>query len=77
MKSLIYWVKTERYLILKRMGGQCVNTTSVSKDPNVAKTLSSIYDKYVDVPADKAQTTLFLYARSNVYIILGARCRQL
>ena len=34
------------------------NAISVFKDPDVANTLSTIHDKYVDVPADKTQNNI-------------------
>ena len=35
-------------------------STSTFKDPNVAKHLSLLHDKYSVVPADKALTLLFV-----------------
>ena len=37
------------------------NATSVFKDPDEAKTLSIIHDKYVFVPADKSKNNIFFY----------------
>ena len=36
------------------------NATSVFKDPDVTKTVSTLYDKYVVIPADKAQNCIVL-----------------
>ena len=47
-----------------------VKVTSVFKDPDVQKTLSTIHDKYVVVPQTKPKTALVLSAKrftSNVY----------
>ena len=47
-----------------------VNATSVFKDPVVAKTLSTIHDKYVVISTDKTQNNIVLPAKritSNVY----------
>ena len=62
--SLSEWLKAVRSLILKRMKvlsrSMSANATSVFKDPDVAKTLSTIHDKYVVVPADNAQNNTVL-----------------
>ena len=56
--SLSEWTKAVRSLILKRMKvvsrSKRVYATSVFKDPNVAKTLSTIRNICVVVPANKA-----------------------
>ena len=48
-----------RSLILKQIEvlsrSMSAMATSVFRDPDVAKTLSTIHDRYVVVPADKAQ----------------------
>jgi len=62
LDSLSEWVKAVRSLILKRTrslsGSMNTHATSIFKDPDVAKTLSTIHDKYVVVPADKAQNNI-------------------
>ena len=40
------------------MNTHMTHATSIFKDPDVAKTLSTIHDKYVVVPADKAQNNI-------------------
>ena len=40
------------------------NATSVFKDPYVAKALSTIHNKYVVVPADKAQNNIVLICKT-------------
>ena len=66
--SLSKWVKAVRSLTLKRMKvlnrSMSVNATSVFKDPDVAKTLSTIHDKYVVVPADKAQNNIVFVCKT-------------
>ena len=58
LDSLSEWVKAVRSLILKRTrslsGSMNADATSIFKDPDVAKTMSTIHEKYVVVPADKA-----------------------
>ena len=41
------------------------NATSVFEDPDVAKSLSTRHDKYVVVPADKAQNNIGLHYNSS------------
>ena len=38
---------------------------SIFKDPNVAKDLSHLHDKYVVVPADKAPTNIIFVCKSH------------
>ena len=46
---------------IKQLSGSMnIRSTLIFKDPNVAKHLFLLHDKYVIVPADKAPTTLFL-----------------
>ena len=42
-----------------------VNTTSVFKDSDVAKTLSTLHDKYVVVLVDKAQNNVIFFCKSH------------
>ena len=50
------WIKAVRSLIqikIKKLNGSInAHATSIFKDPNVAKHLSYLHDKYVVVPAD-------------------------
>ncbi len=39
-------------------GSMSADATSIFKDPDVAKTMSTIHEKYVFVPADKAQNNI-------------------
>ena len=49
-----------------------VNVTSVFKDPDVGKTLSTIHDKYADVPADKAKHNIvFVYKTYYIHCLLS------
>ena len=57
LDTLSEWVKSVRSLIqikIKKLNwSMSTRTTSIFKDPNVAKHLSHFHDKYVVVPADK------------------------
>jgi hypothetical protein len=62
-------VKSVRSLIqirIKKLSGS-VNSrsTSIFKDPNVAKHLSLLHDKYVIVSADKAPNNIVLVCKSH------------
>ena len=63
--TLSEWVKSLRSLIRVRIktlsGSMSTRFISIFKDPNVAKLLYLLHDKYVIVSADKALTLLFLY----------------
>ena len=59
------WVKSVRSLIQIRIkkklnGSMSIRSTSIFMDPNVAKHLSLLHDKYVIVSADKAPSILCL-----------------
>ena len=43
------------------------NAASVFKDSDVAKTLSTIHDKYVVVPADKTQNNIVVSKTYNIH----------
>ena len=50
--------------------------TSVYKDPDVVETLSTIREKYVVVPADKAQNNIVFFLQNvlhPMFIIRGRR----
>ena len=44
-----------------------VNATSVCKDPDVGKPLSSVHGKYVVVPPDKAQRSIVFVCRTTLH----------
>ena len=56
------WVKAVRSLILKRINSlkssMSTKATSIFNNADVAKTLSTLLDKYVVVPADKAPNNI-------------------
>jgi hypothetical protein len=58
LDTLSEWVKSLRSLIQimikKFSGSMSTRSTSIFKDPNVAKHLSLLHDKYIIVSADKA-----------------------
>ena len=62
--TLSEWVKSLRSLIQiiikKFSGSMSTRSTSIFKDPNVAKHLSLLHDTYGIVSADKALTILFV-----------------
>ena len=51
--------------INKLSGSISTRSTSIFTDPNVAKHLSLLHDKYVIVSADKALKILFFVCKSN------------
>ena len=54
-----------------------VNATSVIKDPDVAKTLSTIHDKFVLLPTDNAQNNIvYLSDILHSMLIIGSRRRK-
>ena len=58
LDTLSEWVKSVRSLIQIRIKtlseSMSIRSTSIFKDPNVAKHLSLLHDKYIIVSADKA-----------------------
>ena len=62
LESLSDWVRTIRSLVQGQIHKlkNCVNSRpmSVFKDQEAVKCLSSLYDKYVIVPADKASNNI-------------------
>jgi hypothetical protein len=62
------WVKSVRSLIQIRIkklsGSMSTRSTSIFKDPNVAKHLSLLHDKYV-VSADKAPNNIVFVCKSH------------
>jgi hypothetical protein len=62
--TLSEWVKSLRSLIQiiikKFSGSMSTRSTSIFKDPNVAKHLSLLHDKYIIVSADKAPNNVFV-----------------
>ena len=64
LESLSDWVRTIRSLVQGRIHKleNCVNSRpkSVLKDQEAVKCLSSLHDKYVVVPADKASSQTYL-----------------
>lgn len=68
--TLSEWVNTVRSLIqiwIKKNseGKRAEKATSVFKDPEVAETLSTLQDKCVVVPADKASNNLVLICKKD------------
>ena len=63
------WVKSVRSLLQIRIKqlSQSIRTptTSIFKDPNVAKYLSLLHDKYVIVSADKATNKISFVCKSH------------
>ena len=51
---------------IKKLNGSInAHATSIFKDPNVAKHLSDLHDKYVVVPADKAPNNIVFVCKSH------------
>ena len=76
LKSLSDWVRTIRSLVQSRIHKlkNCVNSQpkSVFKNQEAVKCLSSLHDKYVIVPADKASNNIvFVYKSYNFECILN------
>ena len=71
LDTLAEWVKSIRSLIQRRIHKlkNCVNARpqSVFKDKEAVKCLSSIHDKYVVVPADKAPNNVVFVCKSYYY----------
>jgi hypothetical protein len=65
LESLSEWVRTIRSLVQGRIHKlkKCVNK-SVFKDQEAVKCLSSLHDKYVIVPADKASNNIVFVCKS-------------
>jgi hypothetical protein len=63
------WVKSVRSLIQIRIkklsGSMSTRSTSIFKDPNVAKHLSLLHGKYVIVSADKAPNNIVCVCKSH------------
>jgi hypothetical protein len=71
LESLSDWVRTIRSLVQGRIPKlkNCVNSRpkSVFKDQEALKCLSSLHDKYVIVPADKASTNIVCVCKSYYF----------
>ena len=71
LDTLSEWVKAIRSLVQRRIHKlkNCVNARpkSVFKDKEAMKCLSSIHDKYVVVPADKASNNIVFVCKSYYY----------
>ena len=67
--TLSEWVKSVRSLIqiiIKKLSGfMSTRSTSIFKDPNVAKHLSLLHDKYVIVSTDKAPNNIVFVCKSH------------
>ena len=67
--TLSEWVKAVRSLIQIRIsklkGHMSTNAKSIFKDPEVIETLSTIHDKYVVVPADKAPNNIIFVCKKH------------
>jgi hypothetical protein len=70
-ESLSDWVRTIRSLVQGRIHKlkNCVNSRpkSVFKDQEAVKCLSSLHDKYVIVPADKASNNMVFVCKSYYF----------
>ena len=68
LESLSDWVRTIRSLVQGRIHKlkNCVNSRprSIFKDQEAVKCLSSLHDKYVIVPADKASNNIVFVCKS-------------
>jgi hypothetical protein len=60
LDTLCEWSLIQIRIFNKLSGSMSTRSTSIFKDPNVAKHLSLLHDKYVIVSADKALTIWFL-----------------
>jgi hypothetical protein len=70
LDTLSEWVKSVRSLIqiriLKKLSGSMsTRSTSIFKDPNVAKHLSLLHDKYIIVSVDKAPNNIVFVCKSH------------
>ena len=69
LDTLSEWVKSVSSLIqirIKKLGGAMSTcSTSIFKDPNVAKHLSPLHDKYGIVSADKAPNNIVFVCKSH------------
>ena len=63
LDTLSEWVKSVRSLIQIRI--KKTRSTTIFKDPNVAKHLSLLHDKYVIVSADKAPNNIVFVCKSH------------
>ena len=71
LKSLSDWVRTIRSLVQSRIHKlkNCVNSqpTSVFKNQEAVKCPSSLHDKYVIVPANKASNNIVFVCKSYYF----------
>ena len=71
LESLSDWVRTIRSLVQGRIHRlkNCVNSRpkSVFKDQDAVKCLSSLHDKYVIVPVDKASNNIVFVCKSYYF----------
>ena len=69
LDTLSEWVKRVRSLIQiivkKHSGTMSTRSTSIFKDPNVAKHLSHLHEKYVIVSADNAPNNIVFVCKSH------------
>ena len=74
LESLLDWVRTIRSLVQGRIRKlkNCVNSRPkyVFKDQEAVKCLSSLHDKYVIVPTDKASNTIVSACKSYYFAFL-------
>jgi hypothetical protein len=74
LESLSDWVRTIRSLVQGRIHKlkHCVNSRpmSVFKDQEAVKCLSSLHDKYVIVPADKASNNIVFVCKSYYLLLM-------
>ena len=71
INTLSEWIKAIRSLVLRRIHKlkNCVHETprSIFKDREVISCLSSLHDKYVVVPADKASNNIVFVCKKHYY----------
>jgi hypothetical protein len=73
LDTLSEWVKSVRSLIQirikKLIGSMSTRSKSIFKDPNVAKHLYLLHDKYVIVSADKAPNNIVFVCKSHYRLL--------
>ena len=77
--TLSEWVKSVRSLmqirIKKLNGSMSTGSTAIFKDPNVAKHLSLLHNKYAIVSADKAPNNVVFVCKSQLHRLLDKGIR--
>ena len=65
LDTLCEWSLIQIRIFNKLSGSMSTRSTSIFKDPNVAKHLSLLHDKYVIVSADKAPNNMVFVFKSH------------